>query len=32
MEIQQYEFRTQSAPGAATASGLARMTGSFSFQ
>jgi PilZ domain len=25
MEIQQYEFRTQSAPGAATASGLSKM-------
>lgn len=27
MEIQQYEFRTQSAPGAATAAGLAKMVG-----
>lgn len=27
MEIQQYEFRTQSAPGAASAAGLAKMAG-----
>jgi c-di-GMP-binding flagellar brake protein YcgR len=27
MEIQQYEFRTQSAPGAATGAGLAKMVG-----
>jgi hypothetical protein len=27
MEIQQYEFRTQSAPGAVTANGLAKMAG-----
>ncbi len=27
MEIQQYEFRTQSAPGVATAAGLAKMVG-----
>lgn len=27
MEIQQYEFRTQSAPSAATAAGLAKMVG-----
>jgi c-di-GMP-binding flagellar brake protein YcgR len=27
MEIQQYEFRTQSAPGSATAAGLAKMAG-----
>jgi len=32
MEIQQYEFRTQSAPAATTASALAKMAGNFSFQ